>query len=201
MTVVTRPIVPALVRAPRLAGVAAVALLAVSLHVRTRALGSPFWGDEGLSAGIASHPLSAIPGVLREDGSPPLYYLLLHIWMAVFGTSEAAIRTLSLAFALAAVPAGLWLGRALFGARAGWACATLCALSPLLSAYAQEARMYSLLALLSLLASGAFVLVFVQRRRRFRWLLAGALAALLYTHAWGIFFTLVAALACAVLAL
>ena len=201
MTVVTRPIVPARVRALPVGAVAAVALLAVSVHVRTRALGAPFWGDEGLSAGIASHPLTAIPGVLREDGSPPLYYLLLHVWMAVVGSSEAAIRALSLVFALATVPAGLWLGRALFGARAGWMCAALCALSPLLSAYAQEARMYALVGLLALLASGAFVAVFVQRRRDFRWLLAGALAALLYTHAWGLFFALVAALAAAALAI
>ena len=40
-----------------------------------------FWKDEAITTGIASHSLSAIPGVLRHDGSPPLFYLLLHFWM------------------------------------------------------------------------------------------------------------------------
>jgi hypothetical protein len=165
----------------------ALALLAASLQVRTRALGAPFWIDEGLSVGIASHPLHTIPSVLRQDGSPPLYYALLHVWMGLFGRGETATHALSLAFALATVPAGLWLGRTLFGARAGWTCALLCSLNPLLSTYAQETRMYSLVALLSLLISGAFVHTFVYRRRGYRWLLGGALAGLLYTHGWGVF--------------
>ena len=43
-----------------------------------RRIHARFWIDEGLSVGIASHPLVDIPGVLRQDGSPPLYYLLLN---------------------------------------------------------------------------------------------------------------------------
>jgi hypothetical protein len=171
------------------------AILLVSAHVRTRAVGAAFWGDEAISVGVASHPLSALPGLLREDGSPPLYYVLLHVWMRAFGDSEAATHALSVVCALACVPLALWLGRALFGPRAGWAGAALAALNPLLSTYAQETRMYALVALLSLLVSGTFVAVFVQRRRGLRPLLAAALAALLYTHGWGIF--LVAAAACA----
>ena len=58
----------------------------ISLYLRTRALGASLWMDEGLSIGIASQPFFDIPGVLRQDGSPPLYYLMLHVWMEVFGT-------------------------------------------------------------------------------------------------------------------
>jgi hypothetical protein len=87
----------------------------------------------------------------------------------------------------------LWLGRELFGVRAGWACAVLAALNPLLTAYAQETRMYSLVTLLSLLVAGAFTGVFVQRRRGMRALLALSLTALLYTHGWGLFLAGVAA--------
>ena len=49
----------------------------LSIYVRTRELGAGFWIDEGLSVGIADRPLTDIPGVLRQDGSPPLYYVLL----------------------------------------------------------------------------------------------------------------------------
>ena len=69
-----------------------------------------YWLDEGISVGIASHPLSAIPELLRHDGSPPLYYALLHLWTSVFGTSEAATHLLSVAFALGAAPVAFWAG-------------------------------------------------------------------------------------------
>ncbi len=64
------------------------ALVALSLYLRTRDLDAGFWIDEGLSVGIADRPLADIPGVLRLDGSPPLYYSLLHVWMALAGRSE-----------------------------------------------------------------------------------------------------------------
>jgi mannosyltransferase len=61
--------------------------------------------------------------------------------------------------------------------------------------YAVEARMYTLVALLSLVATAAFVLAFVRGRRRHLVTLGVALTLLLYAHTWGLF--LVAALAVA----
>ncbi len=72
-------------------------LTAVSAYLRTHFITGQFWEDEAITTGIASHSLSAIPGVLRHDGSPPLFYLLLHVWISIFGTSEAATHSLSLA--------------------------------------------------------------------------------------------------------
>ena len=54
-------------------------LVAGSVLLRTRQLDVGFWIDEGLSVGIADRPLGDIPGVLRQDGSPPLYYVLLNL--------------------------------------------------------------------------------------------------------------------------
>ena len=44
--------------------------------------------------------LSDIPLALREDGSPPLYYMLLHFWLDLAGSSEQGVRALSLLFGL-----------------------------------------------------------------------------------------------------
>ena len=140
-------------------------LLAVSLYLRTKSLGESLWMDEGLSIGIASQPLFDIPGVLRVDGSPPLYYMLLSVWMDVFGNGPAETQGLSMVIALLAVPGGLWAGWSLFGRRAGLICAALCAVNPFLTDYAQETRMYSLMLLLSLLATAAFLHVFAFGRR------------------------------------
>jgi hypothetical protein len=164
-----------------------VLLVAVSLLLRTGALHAGYWIDEAIAVGIASHGLGEIPGRLAQDGSPPLYYLLLHLWMGVVGSGEAATRALSLLFAVAAVPVAWWAGRALFDRRAAMFAAAGAAGSPFLTYYAQETRMYSLVVLLSLLASASFVLAFVHGRRGHRLGVVAWTTLLLYTHNWGLF--------------
>jgi hypothetical protein len=168
-------------------------LVLLSLLLRTRQLGIGFWIDEGLSTGIADRPLADIPGVLRQDGSPPLYYALLHLWIGAFGESEAAVRTFSLFCATLAIPVAWWAARALFGARAGWIAAVLTATNPFLTQYGQEGRMYALVALLGLVACATFGRTFTGEgtaRERRPWAvgLAVSLAALMYTHNWALFF-------------
>jgi mannosyltransferase len=170
------------------------ALVAVAGVLRLRALSAPYWIDEGISVGISSHPLGAIPGVLRQDGSPPLYYLLLHVWMALFGSAPRATHALSAGLAIACVPAAWW-AVAPFGAWAGIVAGGLMALDPFVGLYADETRMYTLLLLIALLACGAFLRAFVLRRRAHLASLALLLALALYVHPWGAFLVGAAALA------
>lgn len=169
-------------------------LVAISLALRLEGLGSWLWMDEGISVGIASHPFLRIPGLLAQDGSPPLYYLVLHGWMALVGSSETQTHALSLVFAVAAVPAGLWAGWTLFGRKAGWIVAILMATSPYLGFFATETRMYSLVVLLSLLATAAYLHVFVYGRGRYQALFVVSLVLLLYTHNWGLYLAAAAVL-------
>jgi mannosyltransferase len=165
-----------------------VALMALSAFLRSRYLGGEYWMDEAITTGISLHPLGQIPGVLRYDGNPPLYYMALHVWMSVFGSTETATHSLSLVFGVLTIPAGGWAGWTLFGRRAGIMAALLFAFNAWLTAYAQETRMYELMGLLGVLATAGFVLGFVYRRRRFLLLFGGALTLMLYTHSWGTFF-------------
>ena len=174
-----------------------VALVAGSVALRLEGLRVSLWLDEGISIGIASHPLVDIPALLAQDGSPPLYYLLLHGWMNAFGDSEVAVRSLSLLFALAMVPVAFLAGRSLFGRRAGWIAAVLAATSPYLSYWGREARMYTLLALVSLVAVTSFLHVFAFRRRTWLPVFAVSLALVLYTHNWGLHLAAAAVLAAA----
>src|SRR5215218_593185 len=153
-------------------------LLLISLYLRTRALGASLWMDEGLSIGIAGQPFLDIPDVLRQDGSPPFYYMLLHVWMELVGNGPADTQGLSVAISLLAVPGGLWAGWSLFGRRAGLICAALGAFNPFLTVYAQETRMYSLMVVLSLFATAAFLHTFVYRDRRYLPVFAVLLAAM-----------------------
>jgi mannosyltransferase len=170
------------------------ALIAVSAALRTYFIAGQLWMDEAITTGISSHSLAQIPGILRHDGSPPLFYLLLHFWMQAFGDAPAATHALSLLFGLATVPLGLWAGWSLFGRRAGLMSAVLFAFNAFLTQYAQETRMYELMALLGLIATASFVHAFVHRRRRHLIPFAIAQALMLYTHAWGIFYGVATAL-------
>lgn len=170
-------------------------LMLISAWLRTRAFNAHYWIDEGLSVGIAGHPLSQIPSLLRQDGSPPLYYLILHAWMSWRGTSEVATHELSLIFALITIPVAYWFGASLFGRRTGLVCATLAALNTYLTVYAQETRMYALMTLLALIVAGSFVHAFVRHRRRYLPVFSMSLAAALYTHSWALFLGLMCGVA------
>ena len=160
--------------------------------LRTSELDVGYWVDEGLSVGIADRPLTDIPGILRQDGSPPLYYMLLHVWMSLTDSGERATHALSLLFALAAVPVAFWGARAAVrraAPRGSRPCWPRC--NPYLSQYAQETRMYSLVVLLSLLATLAASCAPTPstsaRARRWPVLFGLALAVALYTHNWALF--------------
>lgn len=173
-------------------------LTAISVVIRTRYIGGQFWSDEAVAVGIASHPLGQIPGLLRQQGSTPLYYLILHIWISLFGSGESATHALSLLIAIVSIPLAMWFGWSLAGRRAGIYAAALFAFSSFFTEYAQETQAYALLALIGLIAAGAFLHAFVYRRRLYLIPFAISLALLLYTSFWGIFFWAGAAVALAV---
>ena len=149
---------------------------------------SVLWLDEALSVNISRLPLAELFDALRHDGSPPLYYLLLHYWMEVFGQGDIAVRALSTVFALAALPVSYFVGRRIHGPAAGRAAVVVLAVNPFLVRYSTEARMYALVVLLTLLAVLA-----VQRaaeRPAVRSLLPVSLLSglLALTHYWALFF-------------
>ena len=75
-------------------GAVAVAVLA-AIVIRFAAR-SPLWLDETITVNIARLPLADIPGALRQDGAPPLTYVLLHYWIQLFGSSTTAVRVPSM---------------------------------------------------------------------------------------------------------
>lgn len=157
----------------------------VAVGVVARFVAPPeLWLDEAQSVAIARLPLPELFAALEEDGSPPLYYLLLHGWTALFGTSAPAVRTLSGVLGVLTLPLAWRLARRLAGRRAAVALVVLLATSPFLIRYASETRMYSLLVLLSVLGVGAGVAV-VRRPGVGPVLGLGAVTgALLLTHVW-----------------
>jgi 4-amino-4-deoxy-L-arabinose transferase-like glycosyltransferase len=141
------------------AGVGAVLVVAVVLRFWAQ---SPLWLDESQSVAIARLPVLGGHGTtlwtgLRQDGSPPLYYLMLHGWINLFGSSDEAVRAMSGVLSLLSFPL-LWrLARHLGSRRAATASVLLFATSPFAVRFATETRMYSLLVLLALIGGLALL--------------------------------------------
>jgi mannosyltransferase len=155
---------------------------------------SPLWLDEAQSMAIARSDLGGLFAGLRQDGAPPLYYLLLHGWTSAFGTGTFAVRALSGLFGVLALPVAWVLARRLGGARVATALTLLLASSPFAIRYGSETRMYSLVVLLVLLGG---VAVSWAVRRPGPWpvlAVAATGAALLLTHYWAAYLLVVVGL-------
>ena len=100
--------------------------------------------DEAASWYLASHSLGDMLAISSHETFPPLYLLLLSGWMTLFGTSEAALRSLSVVAGVGIVLATWRWARDAVGRGGALIAATLVALSPGLVIDAREARMYSL---------------------------------------------------------
>ena len=162
------------------------AIVLVALAVASRfAVRSPLWLDEALTVNIASLPVADIPGALRQDGHPPLYYFLLHYWIDFVGDGDSAVRALSGLFGLLSLPLAHIAGRRFGGRSAGRLAVAFVAVSPFAVRYSSEVRMYSLMTLLGL----ALWLSVETGLRRPSWLWTAVVtlltAAILLTHYWG----------------
>ena len=152
------------------------------------------WLDEALSVNIARLPLPQILGALRHDGAPPLYYLLLHMWMLVFGEGNFAVRALSGVISVACLPLAWTVGRRVGGHRLAWATLLLMATSPFALTYAASARMYSLMILWTLLGFLAIARAMEVPSTRRLTAVGMVTALILYTHYWGIYLVAVTGL-------
>jgi hypothetical protein len=104
------------------------------------------WLDETFSVWLANHSVvELLQWTAKIDQHPPLYYLLLHYWVALNGDTPHSVRLLSALFGAGTIPIVYLIGKRMSGAIMGLAAAVLLALSPFNIRFAQEARMYTCL--------------------------------------------------------
>jgi mannosyltransferase len=157
-------------------------LLALALRFY-RIEAQSLWYDEGNSARLAERSIRLIIEGAAGDIHPPLYYLLLKLWRSAFGESEAALRALSAMCSTFTVLFAYLIGRT-FNWQTGWLAAFLLAGMPFTIYYAQEARMYALLALWAAISTWAILALRDRPERATMPALAYVLAtaAGLWTH-------------------
>lgn len=140
------------------------------------------WFDEAFSAYIAQFSFWDIARYTATDVHPPFYYWLLKIWSNLFGTTELAYRSLSIAFGAATATIAFFLSRKLFGRKVAWTALLFIVLSPMLIRYSDEARMYTLAAMIVFAATYA-MLKARQTNDTKTWVLYGVLVSLgMWTH-------------------
>jgi mannosyltransferase len=121
--------------------------------------GQSLWYDEWMTSEAAAR--GTLPELARHvahrEGTPPLYFGLVWMWVRLFGDSDVALRSISALVGVATVPVAYAIVRTLGGGRTvARVAALLVAVNPMLVWYAQEARAYSLVAFLGALSFLAF---------------------------------------------
>jgi uncharacterized membrane protein len=172
----------------RLLLVALLIIIAFGAALRIYKLdGDSLWLDEAYSIKFSQEAPAGIIEETAKDVHPPLYYFALHYWMLAFGDSETMVRLLSALFGILALPVIYKLASRMFDKSTGLLAAGLLALSRFHLEFSQEARMYSLLCLFSLLSIYYFLKLLEGKSR---YALAGYIitsALMMYTHVYSFF--------------
>ncbi len=121
-------------------------ILLLAFALRVWDLGArSLWLDEGLEYRVATSPVTTLLQTVRKKiQDPPLFSILLHVWMNL-GESEVHLRFLSVCFSMLSTLGIARLGYKLFGPSTGLLGALIMALLPAEIRYAQDVGQYALM--------------------------------------------------------
>lgn len=145
-----------------------------------------FGMDELDSIFIATSWSNIAQVIWFREGNMWLYYALLYVWQGL-GHSEAVIRSLSVLLGVATLPVAFQLIKQLFNERVARLATVLLAVNVFLVFNAQNARAYTLVLLMTTVASYAFVRYVMHDGRRWLVLAAAANVLAVYSHLYGAF--------------
>jgi uncharacterized membrane protein len=107
-----------------------------------------------------------LKGLVKEP-HPPLFFIGQHLWLRLFGNSEAAMRSLVATFSIGAIGSAYGLGRRLLGYRGGLLLAALLGLNPYYLFHSLNVRMYGSLVFWTVLTTWAlFELIHINNQNR-----------------------------------
>jgi mannosyltransferase len=140
------------------------------------------WFDEAFGAYLIRFNFLDIARYTAADVHPPFYYWLLKLWSMLFGTSEFALRSMSVFFAGVAIFFAFLLAKRLFNRNVAWVSLAFMVVAPMLLRYSQEMRMYALVAAIAFAATYILTIAMEQGKRK-HWVVYGLLVGLgMWTH-------------------
>ncbi len=130
----------------------------LALLLRLYQLGEwSFWHDEALTLLLASQPIPDLISITATDVHPPLYFLVVKLFMGL-GQTEFVVRLVSALCGTISVFMLYLAGKVLFNQQTALLGAFIMAIAPLQLFYAQEARMYTMLLMLTIFSTWCFIL-------------------------------------------
>jgi mannosyltransferase len=143
------------------------------------------WNDEAATWAISGHGFTDLVHALRSSGGDrgaALYYFLEFGWLHVFGTSEFAMRSLSVVAAAGTIVPFHAVARRLLERPATVAAGAMLATSVFFLTYARDARAYAVALLLVVLAAWTFLRAFASDTTRDWWIFSAVALLAVYTH-------------------
>jgi uncharacterized membrane protein len=163
-----------------------VAISAVGIFLRFALIDRSYWFDElATLISIDVPDWTTVLQITAKDNQPPLYNSMVFAWTHVFGNSEIGVRSLSVLYGLMALFTP-WLARTSMTRTEKLLSFAILCLMPLPIRYAQEARNYSLLFLLSSTCLFSYYEFLSTKSRRLQILFHASLILLAFTHLFGL---------------
>lgn len=168
---------------------ALLAIVALAACLRFAQLGDEsYWLDEIIMVRLTGNDFETVTQEIAGTDRPPVYVLLSYAWARLFGTTEAAARSLSALAGVASIALMYLIGRELYRREIGLLASLIMAVSAFQVWYSQEHRYYAVLMLVILLA-GLFYILWIKHRQRIDLIAYIGFAALAaYVHTYAIFF-------------
>lgn len=143
-------------------------------------------GDEPFSIFHAQLGVSSIIEQLKQGNNPPLFEIILHYWIKLFGISAFSVRFLPLLFSTITVLFIYKIGSSFFNLRVAIVSSLLFTFSNYHLFFAHECRVYSLFALLTTLSMYAFLKLQQERNSKKHFILfVISTVFLIYSHYFG----------------
>lgn len=161
-------------------------LFALTLFTRFYQINSDsLWFDEGFSVRVSAMPFDQMMSL--NDKHQPLYIILLHFWIKIFGQNETAARSLSALFNIFPFLLIIPIGKILFNKSITLYSLLIFSLASFQVYFAQEARAYSLMSLLALLSIFFFLEIIRNPKKRNQSGYIVSTILLIFTHIYGWF--------------
>jgi mannosyltransferase len=144
-----------------------------------------YWIDEMVTIHVGRDIERVISDAI--GGRPPVYMILVHYWMQLFGESETAVRLLSALFGIASLGVFYAFARYLFNESVALIGLILMSFSRLQIYHAQDARYYSVYVFMVIVATFVFVAFLKTKRTSFIFTYVAFAGLMFYSHTHGIF--------------
>lgn len=156
------------------------------------------WFDEAVTSQVSELGVRELIQwmITENDNNPPLYYMLMHFWVSMFGDSEFSLRLPSVIVGTGSVLMIYLVGNLVFNRTTALIASLILAVSVFHIEYSQEARAYSLLAFLTLCSFYFFLKTLSGSKALYviGYIITGVL--LMYTHFYGVFILVVQNIFC-----